>query len=193
MNSDVTVRDVANREFVGVSESDDLLGTVELLVEEESDTALVMQGSEPVGVLTDRDILGLLATEGGIEGAVVGDAMQPTVPTIESQATIEEAADRMSAEVTRRLVVTDTGETLGTLTEHDLLATRPLASAGPETGQAHPVGEAETALAAETGTGVESDTGDGFEEQSICEGCGTLTGDLVAFNGQLLCSDCRDI
>ena len=51
----------------------------------------------------------------------------------------------------------------------------------------------ETALAAESGTGVESETGAGFEEQSICEGCGTLTGDLVAFNGQLLCGDCRDI
>ncbi len=193
MNRDVTVREVANREFVGVSESDDLLGTVELLVDEETDTALVMQGSEPVGILTDRDVLGLLAAEGGVDDAVVGEAMQSAVPTIESQATIEEAADRMSAEGTRRLVVTDTGETLGTLTEHDLFAARPLASNGPETGQAHPAGEAETALAADAGTGVESETGDGFEEQSICEGCGTLTGDLVAFNGQLLCGDCRDI
>lgn len=193
MNRDVTVREVANREFVGVSASDDLLETVELLVEEESDTALVMQGSEPVGVLTDRDVLELLAGERGITGAVVGDAMQSTVPTIESQATIEEAAGQMSAEGTRRLVVTDAGETLGTLTEHDLFATRPLASNGPETGGVHPAGEAETALAADAGTGVESETGGGFEEQSICEGCGTLTGDLVAFNGQLLCSDCRDI
>ncbi len=193
MNRDVTVREVANREFVGVSESDDLLGTVELLVAEESDTALVMQGSEPVGILTDRDVLGLLAHEGGVDGAVVGDAMQSTVPTIESQATIEEAADRMSAEGIRRLVVEDGDETIGTLTEHDLFATRPLASNGPESGEAHPAGEAETALAAETGTGVESETGAGFEEQSICEGCGTLTGDLVAFNGQLLCGDCRDI
>ena len=192
MNRDVTVREVANREFVGVSESDDLLETVELLVAEGSDTALVMQGSEPVGVLTDRDVLELLAAEGGVESAVVGDAMQSTVPTIESQATIAEAADRMSAEGTRRLVVADAGETLGTLTEHDLFATRPLASNGPEAGRAHPTGEAQTALAADEGTGVESESGEGFEEQSICEGCGTLTGDLVAFNGQLLCGDCRD-
>ena len=193
MNRDVTVREVANREFVGVSESDDLLRTVELMVGEGADTALVVQGSEPVGLLTDRAVLELLAAEGGVDGTVVGDAMESTVPTIESQATIEEAADRMSAEGTRRLVVTDAGETVGMLTEHDLLATRPLASNGPESGEAHPAGEAETALAAETGTGVESATGAGFEEQSICEGCGTLTGDLVAFNGQLLCGDCRDI
>ena len=193
MNRDVTVREVANREFVGVSESDDLLETVELLVAEESDMALVMQGTEPVGVLTHRDILGQLADEGGVSGVAVGDAMQSTVPTIESQATAEEAADRMAAEGARRLVVMDAGETLGTLTEHDLLAARPLASNGPGSGQAHPAGEAETALAADAGTGVESETGDGFEEQSICEGCGTLTGDLVAFNGQLLCGDCRDI
>ncbi len=193
MNRDVTVREVANREFVGVSESDDLLETVELLVAEESDTALVMQGTEPVGILTHHDILGQLADEGGVSGAAVGDAMQSAVPTIGSQATAEEAADRMAAEGARRLVVTDGGETLGTLTEHDLLAARPLASNGPEAGQAHPAGEAETALAADAGTGVESETDDGFEEQSICEGCGTLTGDLVAFNGQLLCGDCRDI
>lgn len=193
MNRDVTVREVANREFVGVSESDDLLGTVELMVEEGVDTALVVQGTEPVGLLTDRAVLQLLAAEGGVDGAAVGDAMESTVPAIESQATIEEAANRMSAEGTRRLVVTDAGETVGVLTEHDLFATRPLAADGPEAGLAHPAGEAETALAADSETDVDSRAGEGFEEQSICEGCGTLTGDLVAFNGQLLCGDCRDI
>lgn len=191
MNRDVTVREVANREYVGASESDGLLETVELLLAEEADAALVLRGSDPIGILTDRDVLTLLAGDGDIEAAAVGDAMRSTVPTIEPGATIQEAADRMSAEGTRWLVVTDAGETLGILTEHDLLAARPLAANGPTAG-GRPAGEAETAMAAEAGTATEN-PGEGFEEQSICEGCGTLTGDLVAFNGQLLCSDCRDI
>jgi hypothetical protein len=151
-----------------------------------------LHGSEPVGVVADRDVLSVVVEHGDLDGATVGDAMQSTVPTVDAQATIEEAADRMSAEGTRRLVVTDGDGTVGVLTEHDLLAVRPPAATGPDADAAHPAGEAETALAAQAGTEVERSQ-EGFEDQSICEGCGTLTSDLVSFNGQLLCSDCRDI
>ncbi|MEF8787364.1 MAG: CBS domain-containing protein, partial [Haloarculaceae archaeon] len=46
-----------------------------------------------------------------------------------------------------------------------------------------------TALAAEAETEAE----DNFEDQGICEVCGTFTRDLSSFNGQLLCDDCRDM
>ena len=52
MNENVTVREVMEREFVGVSESDGVLETSELLLREGSDLAVVLRGSEPVGVVT---------------------------------------------------------------------------------------------------------------------------------------------
>lgn len=195
MNRDVTVREVVNREYVGVSEGDSVIETVELLVEEETDTALVLRGTETVGLLTDRDVVEALAAGSDLADATVEEVMRASVPTIPPDATIGEAATRVSTERPHRLVVTDGEEPLGVLTERDVLATRPGPADAERESPGEPVSLAVDDASAETATGTGTGTaaGDTFEEQSICEGCGTLTGDLVSFNGQLLCSDCRDI
>ncbi len=188
MNTEVTVREMMDREYVGVSESDDLVETVELLLREGAETAVVLRGSEPVGVVTERDVLALLVEGPEPQSATVADAMTESIPTIEPDASLEAAADRMSTREARRLVVTNGGEPLGVITEHDLLTSR---THEPSQG----MGEAPV----ETGPGTamamdaETEAEDTFEDQGICEVCGTFTRDLAAFNGQLLCSDCRDM
>jgi len=44
-------------------------------------------------------------------------------------------------------------------------------------------------------TATETDAAEsgGFEDQGICEKCGSLRRNLTAFNGQLLCAECREI
>jgi len=102
--------------------------------------------------------------------------------------------DAMSTRSARRLVVTpeNGAEPLGVLTERDLLAGGLHAV---EDRDRHPVETAPPAAGTATavGTEAETDAEDSFEDQGICEACGTLTQDLVSFNGQLLCSDCRDL
>lgn len=188
MNAEITVRDMMNREYVGVSESDDLVETVELLLREEAEAALVLRGSEPVGVLTERDVLALVVEGPAPAEATVADAMTESVPTVTPDTPLSKAADKMSAQDARRLVVSDRGEPLGIITEHDLLASR---TPQPEaaTPESIVAGTGGTAMAADT----QREETDNYQDQSICEGCGTLTGDLASFNGQLLCSDCRDI
>jgi CBS domain-containing protein len=100
---------------------------------------------------------------------------------------VSAARDVISTRPTGRLVVTNGSEPLGIVTEQDNLA-----------GQNYPAEPAEMAetTATESGgatvrtTAEESGT---FEDQGICEACGTLTRDLTAFNGQLLCAECRDM
>lgn len=193
MNTEVTVREVMDREYVGVSESDDLVETVELLLREETDAAVVVRGREPVGVVTARDVLALFVEGPDPQTATVADAMTESIPTVPPDETLDAAADRMSAQSTRWLVVTDGAEPLGLLTEHALLATR-----APDPGRNSPAtdsgvvtadGDAGTALATEQ----ETEADDSFDDQGICEVCGTLTRDLGASNGQLLCADCRDM
>ena len=194
MNADVTVREVMDRDYLGVSESDDLVDTVELLLREGVDTAVVMRGTEPVGVLTGRDVMALLVEGPDPESATVGDAMTARVPTVDPDLAVDEAADVMSAQDVRRLVVTRNAgeEPDGVITEHDVFAVR--ASSLERDSEA---AEEARAVASGPGTALANDieaegTGD-FEDQGICEACGTLTGDLVSFNGQLLCADCRDM
>jgi CBS domain-containing protein len=187
MNSEVTVRELMNREFVGVSESDDLVETVELLLREDAETAVVLRGSEPVGVVTERDVLALLVDGPDPKTATVADAMTESLPTVSPDQTLDEAADRMSARSARRLVVLDRGELLGIITEHDLLSGRVVEPARERPLEATTgAGSAESTLAGES-------TDDSFEDQSICEVCGSFASDLSSFNGQLVCPDCRDI
>jgi len=190
-NADVTVREVMNREYLGVSESDDLVETVELLLREEAETAVVHRGSECVGILTERDVLAALVEGPPPDEATVGDVMTESVPTVHPDTTIEGAASEMSTRSAGRLVVTNGGEPLGLVTERDLLVSR-----GYRTGEsAADATRREAITAMETAApGVEGgNTEEPFHDQSICERCGTLASDLASFNGQLLCPECRDL
>lgn len=189
MNVDVSVREVMDREYVGVSESDDLIDTVELLLRQDAETAVVQRGSEHVGVLTHEDVLATLVDGPPPETATVGDAMRERVPTVEPETGLDAAADIMSTQEVGRLVVTNGSEALGVISERDLLATRTRELERPL--EQHEEGE----LLVDAGGGVDTaeteQMADSYRDQGICEGCGRFTSELSGFNGQLLCADCR--
>ncbi len=189
--NEATVREIMDREYVGVSEADDLVETVELLVAEDKETAVVLHGSELVGIVTDRDVLQSLVGGQSLSAATVGDAMADDVPTASPAETVSEAADRLSTDSARRLIVTDGTEPLGVVTAGDLLARQ----TQPEQGSSTTAGAEMAATQQMTATEEATRAGNGetFEEQGICEVCGSLARDLTAFNGQLLCVDCREM
>ena len=200
MDGDVPVREVVDGEYVGVSESDTVRQTAELLLSDGVGCVVVLRGSEPVGLVTWSDVLG--AFVGGEPDARVSETMRPAVPTVSPDATLGEAADELAALDTGHLVVTAGSEPLGVLTEHDLVAASPFAP-GPDL-EARPRAAVGRSDDPEVEYGDEADEFDAefegnggsdrpFEDQSICEGCGSLARDLSTFNGQLLCADCRDI
>ena len=195
MNRDVTVQEVMDREFVAANESDNALATVELMIREEAEPAVVLRGSDPVGVLSDRDVLELVVDEkSNPTTASVGDAMTESVPTVTPEHTLAEARDRMATRSTRWLVVSSGGQPDGIVTEHDVLSSSTI---GTEIDAASDAGSEESHLVDASTSTTTADAGgaesDAFEDQGICEKCGSLRRDLTAFNGQLLCSDCRDI
>lgn len=194
MIADVTVREVMDREYLGASESDALVDTVELLLRSGADTAVVLRGSEPVGLLTPEDVMALVVEGPAPDSATVGDAMTAHVPTIDPDRGLGEAADAMSAQDVQRLVVTrdPSAAPAGIITARDVFAIRasdvdpaPDAKAQPEQVAAGPG----SALAND----LETESAAEFDDQGICGACGTLTSDLASFNGQLLCADCRDM
>lgn len=191
MESELTVREIMDREYVGVTESDSLVETVELLLDEDKETAVVLHGSEHVGVVTERDILASLVDGPDPREATVGEVMSEHVPTVEPETTVSTAADQLSTKPARRLVVTNGAEPEGIITQEDLLAGR---NYSIESETATATGEV---IAEETiggaGTATTPPAEEGFEDQGICEVCGTLTRDLTSFNGQLLCADCREM
>lgn len=179
MNTDVTVRDVMHPNYVGVSESDGIVETVELMLDEGVDSVLVLRGQEPVGVVTERDVLALVA-DGNVDEATVADAMTAQVPTVPPDRGVDDAATVMDAKGVRGLVVTDGDEPMGVVTEHDLFSAATMEAPG----------EAEQFL----GNGLDERGEPGtFSNQSICEECGALSRNLVDMGGHLLCPNCKDL
>ncbi|MFW5949865.1 MAG: HPP family protein [archaeon] len=182
MSVESSVREVMTRDYVGVSESDDLVQTGRLLREEGVDAAVVLRGNDPVGTLEVGAVLDHVLDD---DGSTVGDAMNATVERVTINDPIEVAVDQLVATDESILVVTnDANDVVGVVTESDLVRAVALGRE-PEDQQSEEFEPARTE--------GRTETNEQYSNQGICERCGALTSDLVSFNGQLLCSDCRDI
>ncbi|MEF8780055.1 MAG: CBS domain-containing protein [Haloferacaceae archaeon] len=171
MRDEATVRDVMHREFLGVSESDTLGDAAELLIDENVDYLVVLRGHEPVGYLSARHVLAAVLSDGGLEEDVA-TVMRPPVPTVSAAERLADVEERLLQEDAGRLVVTDEGEAVGVITERDVLA-------------------ATTTVREPAGLHDETEP-DPAVGQSICEVCGSLSPELTAVNGQLVCPDCQN-
>jgi CBS domain-containing protein len=186
MDTELTVRDVMDREFVGVSESDDVRSVAELLLEEGAECAVVLRGQEPVGLLTERDVLGVVSEGRDPETVQVGDVVRGSAPTVDPDDGVDIAVDAMTSRGSRRLLVIEEGP-VGLVTEHDLLSATTIERyREPPGGDPAVNGDA-------PGDDRAATTDRAVSDQSICQGCGALSRDLLETDGQPLCPDCRDV
>ncbi|KTG08593.1 hypothetical protein AUR64_18150 [Haloprofundus marisrubri] len=196
MNTDVTVRDAMEREFVGVSESDTVRAAAELMFEEDADCIVVLRGNEPVGVVSSRTALGVVLDDD--DETLVSAVMTDPEPIVESEMALVVAEDHMRSEATPWALVVDDGELVGLLTERDVLMAATLTqdemradgqerTPADSTEFGDPGGGPPNA---ETNGGIDPET---YSSQSICEICGSLARTLSNVNGQLVCSDCREV
>ena len=190
MQSDVRVRDIMSREYVGVSESDRVEDVVGVLLDDGATAAAVVRGCRPVGVVTTHDLLTAVHRASDV---TVGDLMDDPEPVTDPDRPFVDALDQMSTQGTKRLLVTDGDELIGMLTAEDALtaATSLLENGASGESGKRILGATEVSAAEEAGETPRAETE--YSSQSVCESCGTLTRDLQNFNGQLICSDCRDV
>lgn len=188
------------REFVGVSESDTVVGAAELMRDEGVECAVVLRGNYPVGMLSARDVVAMVADRRDPESSTIDDVMSQPVVSIEADRSLTEAIDAISTNDARRMVVMEGDDAVGMLSEHDIVTA---ASAFPGVGidvdledagvngdlefaESNPDSDLDPDLAA-------TPEDESFATQSVCEACGSLARDLVNVNGQLICTDCRDV
>jgi CBS domain-containing protein len=206
MDESTRVADVMNRTFVGVSEGDSLHGTVTLMDEQESGSAVVVRGSQPVGMVTERDVVAAAAEERAFEATLVEEVMSEPVVTVPAAATLGEALQLLTDERIRRLPVLEGEEVVGVLSSRDVLAleagtapqattSTPPGTAGGNVDDARVAEESGDPVAAETGTQTRSSTDTGTtvgSTQGICEACGRFARDLASVDGRVRCGDCRE-
>ena len=183
MRNGITVRDVMNREFVGLSESDTLAEAAELMRTESTEAVVVLRGSEPIGSLSTLTAMSALLD--GTGETPLTEVMEPPMPTVEPTASLADGSQQLVSGGHSQLLVVDGEEPVGVVTDRDVLA----AHESVETAGAGAGGQpAEPLAAGERSTEAASVEG---STQSICEVCGSLAPELSDLNGQQVCADCR--
>ena len=185
MRNGITVRDVMNREFVGVSESDRLVEAAALMTTEPAEAVVVVRGSEPIGMLSTATALAAML-DGDPGDRTVGEVMEPPVPTIGPDAALADGTQQLVSRGAEQLLVVDDDEIVGLLTERDVLTARETVDT---TAVGNRSGGSETADIGESITNADPESEESI--QGICEGCGSLTPELSTVNGQLVCPACR--
>ncbi|HET7323030.1 MAG TPA: CBS domain-containing protein [Halococcus sp.] len=176
MSTQITVRDVMTREFLGVSEGDDVRETVSLLLEDGIGYAVVLRGRDPVGAMSERDALSVLVAGTDPDSATVSDVMSDGIVRIHSGASLASAAGAMSREGVKWLLAIEDDEPAGVVTAHDIVVASTMVPDSDE-----------TSMPSSGGTDPEAE----YDTQGICEDCGALARDLVNQNGRLVCPNCR--
>ena len=184
MDEPVTVRDVMNRSYVGVSEADTVAGAARLMREEGVHFAVVLRGSDPVGQLDEDRLLALVADDRDPTETTAGDLMREPVVAVDADRPLAEAVGAMTTDGVRHLLVESDGELVGSLSERDVVTAHAVLGGQPE--------PPEPVMATPTGAEPDLDPErEVYSSQGVCENCGSLTRELADHNGQLLCTDCR--
>jgi CBS domain-containing protein len=136
---------------------------------------------KPIGIITERDlVIRVLAKNLKPDTIKAKEIMTSPLVTIEPEATITEAARRMSRLDFRRLGVLYKGDLLGLVSSKDILGVMPeLIEIIQERTRIEGAGGSEE-------TEVEETPLSGY-----CDRCGIYSEDLKDVNGQYLCEDCR--
>lgn len=116
------VEHLARTDVVTASRDDSVQHLATQMDDEHVGSVVITDGSEPVGIVTDRDLAVQLVAQGqDPDGITAEDVMTTDLATIRSDEGFYDATERMSEYAIRRLpVVNDDGELSGIITADDL-------------------------------------------------------------------------
>lgn len=118
----LTARDVMHADPVSIEATAALAEAARLMAKRDVHRLLVVEGTTPVGVLSVRDVLEVVA-QSGIE-TPVSEYASETLAAIEASDKLSYAIDRLQAAQVRALVVLEDGSPVGTFTQRDALDAR---------------------------------------------------------------------
>jgi CBS domain-containing protein len=139
------------------------------------------KAGKPLGIITERDLVKRVLSKNLKPDAVkASEIMTSPLVTIEPDATISDAARRMSRLDIRRLAVLYKGNLVGVVSSKDILGVMP---------ELIEIIQERTRI--ENATGAEETTEEEMPLSGYCDRCGVYSENLKDVNGQSLCEDCR--
>ena len=114
------VRDIMHSDVKVASPEDTFEEVARALHEHRISSVVVMDGANLAGIVTERDLVNLVAEGGDPKTTRVGERMTRELDTVGPKTDIAEAADHMARLKIRHLPVLERGELVGIISIRDL-------------------------------------------------------------------------
>lgn len=120
LNPSVRVRAAMSKEMVTAEAEHSIRDAIRKMVKKEVGAVVVTDKGTPVGMVTERDILRSIGYKRADTDGQVGSIMSKPLISIDSTATLGEAAELMIKHKIRRLMVKEGDKYVGIITQRDL-------------------------------------------------------------------------
>jgi MHS family proline/betaine transporter-like MFS transporter len=125
------LKELVRRKPITISGEATIHDVVKIMAEQNIGFLVVVENGRMVGVLSERDVVRSLAERGNLS-VKVSDICKRDIITLQADATLEEAAEKMGKHGIRHIVVVNkSGELIGVVSVRDLI--QELYATGSET------------------------------------------------------------
>jgi CBS domain-containing protein len=114
------VKDIMHSDVKTAGAGDTFAEVAGLLQQHKISSVVVMDGASLAGIVTERDLVNLVAEGGDPRATSVSDRMSRNLDTVSSRTDIAEAAEHMARLGIRHLPVVDDGSLVGIISIRDL-------------------------------------------------------------------------
>lgn len=176
----VKVMDLMTRNLVHISDETSIMEAAKIMSMKNISSLLIKTGNNFVGILTDRDIIRTVVALGlNSKDILAGEVMSKPLITINDDASVDEAAEKMRDNRIRRLIVKANKDIVGIISESDIIRVEP---------DLHFLIREHSRLELRPSTTIDPRE---ISFAGFCEECENYSEDLENVDGRWLCEECR--
>jgi len=117
-----TVRGIMTKPVITTKTDSSVNEAAELMSGKNIGSVVVVRGKKPIGIVTERDIVGRVVAKGvDASKVLMKEIMSKPLTTVRSDMSLIDAIRVMQKKKIRRLLVTENDELIGIVTQRDLL------------------------------------------------------------------------
>lgn len=116
-----SVKDIMTKDVISISVDNTVFDAAELMSSNQLGCLVVVDGEAPVGIITERDIVRRVCAKKLPGETKVSEIMSKSLITIDPDASLKEAARRMSSNKIRRLPVLKQNKLVGIIVASDFV------------------------------------------------------------------------
>jgi acyl dehydratase/CBS domain-containing protein len=114
------VREILQSPVVQISPEASVVEAAERLRDAGIGSLVVTHGDDPVGIITESDVVAVAAARGDTDELTVADVMSEELVTIDPESTVEAAVERLRTHDVKKLPVLEDGDLVGIVTTTDI-------------------------------------------------------------------------